>query len=63
VSLSFSFLLLFSTDFGMDVLLGKRRTLHTKEAQRVISCPKFNKQAGWPRENGAAASLGRSGLK
>jgi hypothetical protein len=25
-----------------------------------ISCPKFNKQTGWPRENGAATSLGGS---
>jgi hypothetical protein len=31
---------------------------------RGILCPKFNKQAGWPRrKNGAAASLGGSGLK
>jgi hypothetical protein len=43
-----------------------RKTPHTAQkggSQEVSHVQKFNKQAGWPRKNGALASLGRSGLK
>jgi hypothetical protein len=43
-----------------------RKTPHTTHkggSQEVSQAQKFNKQAGWPRKNGAVASLGRSGLK
>jgi hypothetical protein len=43
-----------------------RKTLHTAHkggSQEVSHVQKFNKQTGWLRKNGAAASLGRSGLK
>jgi hypothetical protein len=43
-----------------------RKMLHTthKGGSREVShVQKFNKQAGWPRKNGAAASLSGSGLK
>jgi hypothetical protein len=48
------------------VVLPVRKTPHTahKGGSRELShIQKFNKQAGWPRENGAAASLGGSDLK
>jgi hypothetical protein len=43
-----------------------RKALHTahKGGSRELSpVQKFTKQSGWLRENGTAASLGRSGLK
>jgi hypothetical protein len=38
-------------------------TTHKGGSQEVSHVQKFNKQAGWLRKNGAAASLGGSGLK
>jgi hypothetical protein len=48
------------------VRVGVRKTPHIAHkggSGEVSHVQKFNKQAGWPRENGAAASLGGSGLK
>jgi hypothetical protein len=36
---------------------------HKGGSREVSHAQKFNKQAGWPGKNGAAASLGGSGLK
>jgi hypothetical protein len=58
--------------FSMDETLKQknvstvRKTPHTahKGGSREVShVQKFNKQGGWPSKNGAAASLGGSGLK
>jgi hypothetical protein len=38
-------------------------TAHKGSSQEVSHVQKFNMQAGWLSTNGAAASLGRSGLK
>jgi hypothetical protein len=38
---------------------GVRKTPHTAHKRRLtrgISCPKFNKQAGWPRRKNATAA-------
>jgi hypothetical protein len=47
-------------------ITGVRKTSHIahKGGSREVShVQKFNKQAGWPRKNGTAAFLSRSGLK
>jgi hypothetical protein len=38
-------------------------TTHKGDSWEVSLVQKFNKQAGWPRKNGTAASLCGSGLK
>jgi hypothetical protein len=38
-------------------------TAHKGGSRELSHVQKFNKQGGWLRENGAAASLGQSGLK
>jgi hypothetical protein len=48
------------------LLLDVRKTPHAAHkggSQEVSHVQKFNKQAGWQRKNGTAASLGGSGLK
>jgi hypothetical protein len=48
---------------NVDVVRKTPHTTHKGGSREVSHVQKFNKWAGWLREDGAAASLGGSGLK